>query len=75
MSSACPTYAAPFHSDNAHLESFFHSMNAEVSHGLKFDKVAALDCAAHRYVERYNRDGLHSALGYRSPIDYERANA
>lgn len=61
--------------DNAHMESFFHSMKSEVIHGITFPKVAALDEAVRRYIDRYNRDRLHSALGYRSPIDYERANA
>lgn len=61
--------------DNAHMESFFHSMKSEAIHGINFDKVAALDWTVRRYIDRYNRDRLHSSLGYRSPIDYERANA
>ena len=61
--------------DNAHMESFFHSMKSEVIHGIEFAKVSLLDEAVGRYIQRYNRDRLHSALGYRSPIDYERANA
>jgi len=28
-----------------------------------------------RYLRRYNSRRLHSALGYRSPIDYERVAA
>ncbi|MCK9193082.1 MAG: integrase core domain-containing protein, partial [Nevskia sp.] len=27
------------------------------------------------YIRRYNRSRLHSSLGYRSPIDYEKAAA
>jgi transposase InsO family protein len=33
------------------------------------------DLAVRRYIEHYNRSGIHSSLGYRSPIDYERSNA
>jgi transposase InsO family protein len=61
--------------DNAHMESFFHSMKSELIHGQQFDRVTALDTAVRRYIDRYNRTRLHSALGYRSPIDYEQANA
>ena len=61
--------------DNAHMESFFHSMKSEVIHGVKFEKISGLDRTVRRYIDHYNRDRLHSALGYRSPIDYERANA
>ncbi len=61
--------------DNAHMESFFHSMKSEAIHGLKFQKVSTLDRTVRRYIDHYNRDRLHSSLGYRSPIDYERANA
>jgi putative transposase len=61
--------------DNAHMESFFHSMKSEAIHGIKFEKVSSLDRTVRRYIDRYNRDRLHSSLGFRSPIDYERANA
>ncbi len=61
--------------DNAHMESFFHSMKSEAIHGVTFEKVSSLDRTVRRYIERYNRNRIHSALGYRSPIDYERANA
>jgi transposase InsO family protein len=61
--------------DNAHMESFFHSMKSEVIHGISFSKVRELDSVVRRYIERYNRTRIHSSLGYRSPIDYERANA
>ena len=61
--------------DNAHMESFFHSMKSEVIHGHPQMKPDELEAVVRRYIARYNRSRLHSALAYRSPIDYERANA
>lgn len=58
--------------DNAFMESFWHSMKSEVIHTLTFNSDAALIELVSRYLRRYNNHRLHSALGYRSPIDYER---
>lgn len=57
--------------DNAHIESFFHSLKAEVIHGRRFATEAALRSELAPYVRYYNHRRLHSALGYQSPIDYE----
>jgi transposase InsO family protein len=61
--------------DNAHMESFFHSLKAELIHGTRFATEAALRQALCRYVPYYNGRRLHSALGYRTPVDYEAAAA
>jgi putative transposase len=61
--------------DNAHAESFFHTLKSEAIHGRTFNTAAELDCAVSRYIVRYNRTRIHSALGFRSPIDYERQAA
>jgi transposase InsO family protein len=61
--------------DNAHVESFFHSLKTEAIHGRRFETRDQLDLAVRRYIARYNRSRIHSSLGYRSPIDYERTNA
>lgn len=61
--------------DNAHVESFFHSLKAEALHGERFSNTAELDRAVRRFITRYNRTRIHSSLDYRSPIDYERTNA
>jgi transposase InsO family protein len=61
--------------DNAFIESFFHSMKSDVIHGHPHPKPAQLEDIVRRYISRYNRTRIHSSLGYRSPIDYERANA
>jgi putative transposase len=61
--------------DNAHMESFFHSMKSEVIHGRPQMKPDELDVVVKRYIAHYNRTRIHSALAYLSPIDYERTNA
>jgi transposase InsO family protein len=57
--------------DNAHMESFFHSLKAELVHGTRFATEAVLRRDVARYIRYYNHRRLHSALGYRSPVDYE----
>ena len=61
--------------DNAFIESFFHSMKADVIHGRRFADDHALLAVVATYIPRYNRRRLHSSLGYRPPIDYERRAA
>ena len=61
--------------ENAHAESFFHSLKADVIHGRSFQTVPELRQALRRYVQYYNHRRLHSALDYRSPVDYERQAA
>ena len=58
--------------DNAFIESFFHSMKDDAIHGHVFATDHALRAAVCQYIRRYNRTRIHSSLGYRSPIDYER---
>ena len=56
--------------DNAHTEPFFHTLKTELVHLRKFENdieaVAAI-------VEFYNRERLHSGIGYQSPASYVRA--
>jgi transposase InsO family protein len=61
--------------DNAHMASFFHSLKAELVHGAQFPSVAALRHALGSYIPYYNHQRRHSALGNRSPVDYERGAA
>ncbi len=58
--------------DNACMESFFHSLKVDCIHGERFDDDGRLHATVGQYITRYNRYRPHSALGYRSPIDYER---
>ena len=57
--------------DNAHMESFFHSLKAELIHGARFATEGQLRLALRRYVWYYNHQRLHSALRYRAPAAYE----
>jgi putative transposase len=61
--------------DNAHMESFFHSLKTDVVHGFSFATDGALDRQLRSYIPYYNRVRLHSGLGYCSPIDYETRGA
>ena len=61
--------------DNAHMESFFHTLKAELTRGVQFPTQHALRCSLRRYMHYYNRKRMHSALGYRSPIAFERSAA
>lgn len=61
--------------DNAHMESFFHSLKADVVHGVAFTNDTQLRTCLRAYVQYYNRKRMHSSLGYRSPVEYERCVA
>ena len=61
--------------DNAHAESFFHSLKAELTRGVSFLTDQALHTALDQYIRYYNTRRIHSALGYRSPIAFERGAA
>jgi transposase InsO family protein len=61
--------------DNAHMESFFHSMKAEATRGRHFATDAELHETLRDYIRYYNTARAHSALDYRSPIDFERRAA
>ncbi|WP_423837354.1 IS3 family transposase [Thalassolituus oleivorans] len=62
--------------DNAHMESFFHTLKAELILGANFQSGEDLKYAFGRYInESYNRTRLHSWIGYCSPMEYERMAA
>ena len=61
--------------DNAHMESFFHSLKSERLHGCAFATDAELRRAVRAYIAFYNQRRLHSALNYQSPVVYECAAA
>jgi putative transposase len=56
--------------DNAPMESFFASLKKEHVHHTRFHTRAQARAAVFEYVEVfYNRQRLHSALGYRTPAE------
>ena len=56
--------------DNAPMESFFASLKKEHVHQARFRTRAEARAAVFEYVEVfYNRQRLHSALGYRTPAE------
>lgn len=57
--------------DNAHMESFYHSMKSEVIHGVTFDEERQLQRAVSGYIHFYNERRLHSSIGYVAPATYE----
>jgi len=57
--------------DNAHMESFFHSMKSDAVHGVRFAHPTDLDRLLRSDMPYYNGVRLHSGIGYSSPIDYE----
>jgi len=59
--------------DNAFMESFFHTMKSEYFHGRTFDCFKELEDEIRFYIDGfYNPKRLHSSIGYLSPNDYEK---
>lgn len=58
--------------DNAHMESFFHSMKTEVIRGNLFKTDSKLRGTLGSYINKYyNATRIHSGINYCSPIEYE----
>lgn len=60
--------------DNAVMESFYATLKGELVHGTRYATRDEARKAIFEWIEVfYNRQRLHSSLGYRSPADYEAA--
>jgi putative transposase len=61
--------------DNAAMEAFWSTLKLELIYRRAFQDAAQVRQALFDYIEVfYNRQRLHSSLGYRSPTDFEGAN-
>jgi putative transposase len=62
--------------DNAMAESFFATLEREVLNRRRFKSQAEARMAVFEWIEGwYNPHRRHSSLGYRSPVNFERAHA
>ncbi len=58
--------------DNAFVESFFRTLKVELVYRRKFKTRAEARTAIFEFIEVwYNRNRIHSSIGYLTPIDYE----
>jgi putative transposase len=61
--------------DNAFVESFFHTLKVELVHRERFKTREEAQRAIFEYIEVwYNRQRIHSALDYKTPVEYELLN-
>ena len=59
--------------DNAAMESFWSTLKTELVHRRTFVSRAEAADAIFDYIETfYNRERLHSALGFMSPVEFEK---
>lgn len=62
--------------DNAPMESFWATLKSELTHHRRYHTIEELRADIFNYIEIfYNRQRLHSALGYQTPIMVEQAFA
>jgi transposase InsO family protein len=62
--------------DNAYMESFFHTLKAELIRGRRFMQESELRFALNSYINQfYNHRRMHSGIGYIPPAVFERMAA
>jgi len=60
--------------DNAHAESFFKTLKVEEVYLREYRSIGEARAQIGKFIEDvYNTERLHSALGYTSPVQFERA--
>lgn len=68
---ALPSASVRGPGDNAHAESFFHSLKTELIRGTTFLTEPALRAELRRYMQYYNTVRMHSSLDYLSPLAFD----
>jgi putative transposase len=58
--------------DTSPVERFFRSLKSERLAFCRFETRQSVRREAHDYIGFYNADWLHSAIRYRSPMEYEK---
>ena len=56
--------------DNAIAESFFHTLKTEKIHHKKYQTTQVLRKDILSFIDFYNKERLHSSLGYQSPEEF-----
>jgi transposase InsO family protein len=58
--------------DNATVESYFHTLKAELVHQVRFKNPIEATAKIMSYIEFYNRDRVHTSIGFQSRRKYEK---
>ncbi len=62
--------------DNAHVESFFKTLKTECFHGVSFGDDTELRVTLAWYMDKYyNKERIHTSIGFNNPDEYERMAA
>ena len=61
--------------DNAHMESFFHSLKTEMIYFNKFETLAGAKLYIIEYMNFYNNERIHSGINYLTPVLCEKQAA
>lgn len=61
--------------DNAHMESFFHSLKTEMIYFNHFKSLEEATAYVVDYIHFYNHDRIHSGLNYLTPVECEQRAA
>jgi len=61
--------------DNAHMESFFHTLKTEMIYFNHFESIEEATAYIMDYIYFYNNERLHSGLDYQSPVQFEKKAA